>query len=302
MSKNYSRPLVNLDPSQKVRFDSEFELVLLRWRYLLKSPNPKEEVFKQYAATLDSTTKRMYQKFKYAFSTLGYLYEDVRNISNMYLVSYLGVFSLNLPENYKKFEKAFIAKNKTEPTKEDILKKDKSNFTSFLIQRLEEAAKICAQKNRNIRGTDSIYEGFIGEKPLKEENHDQLLINPEVLGYKKLKKMDIEKFALEMGVKASGTFKNKEGKLIVIIEKGPRQLSTEDVVDIYGADPYYDNPYDTLRKIQEDLDLEDYKVEFDTMNKEDKKSLLYDFLLKNEKNPKMSEEVKHAQKILNRLG
>jgi hypothetical protein len=294
--KNIRKLKGGLNPNVSINYKDSFELVLFRWRYLLKSPNPKPADFQKHFPIMNIVSKKMWYKFKYAFTTVGYDYDDVRNLANIYLVGYLGVFSLKKKENLAKFVKSFKKKNKRAPNKEEIEKKDANNFVSFLTQRLEEAGKICSQKNRNIRGTDGVYEAFIGDFPI--EIPDEVLVsNPGLYGYKKLKKKDLETHAKIAGVEPKGKFRTAENKIIVVVEIGPRPLSVDDMSDFYSTENAFTmNPVSFMEALEEEhLDL-DYQNKFKSMDVKEKVKTLFSFIAANKNNPKFAEEVRTAKK------
>jgi len=299
--KNIRKLKGGLNPDVSINYKESFELVLFRWRYLLKSPNPTPEDFQAHFPIMNIVSRKMWYKFRYAFSTVGYDYDDVRNLANIYLVGYLGVFSLKNKENLEKFVKAYKKKNKVRPSKEDIEKKDANNFVSFLTQRLEEAGKICSQKNRNIRGTDGVYEAFIGEHPV--DVADELLVSaPERFGYKKLKKKDLEIHAKAAGVEAKGQFRTIDSKIVRVVEIGPRPLQVEDMTGFYSPENAFTmNPLSFMEAIEEEaIDL-NFKNKFQSMKVKDKVQKLVSFITANKNNPKFAEEVKTAKKMVKEI-
>jgi hypothetical protein len=295
----------SLDVNMKVDYKEEFELVLMRWRYLLKSPNPPSEVFKEYSKTLNSVSKRMWYSFKYAFSVAGYDYNDVRALADVYLVAYYGIFSLrNNPDELKRFKETYKRKNKveTDPTDEEVTKKDHNNFVSFLTQRLEEAGKICSQKNRNIRGTDGYREAFIGDAEVQVSD-EVLRSHPETFGYRKLKKKELDAYSAILGAKARGTFRTPDDKVVRVVEMGPKALREEDLQEVYSPDSAFTmNPLRFMEAIEEEqADLE-LRNRFEALEADERTQLLKSFIASNKNNPKLAEEIKAAKKMVREIG
>jgi hypothetical protein len=292
----------SLNPNVSINYKDSFELVLFRWRYLLKSPNPTPQDFAVHYPIMNIISRKMWYKFRYAFSTIGYDYDDVRNLANIYLVGYLGVFSLKNKDNLAKYVSSYKKKNKKNPSKEEIEKKDTNNFVSFLTQRLEEAGKICSQKNRNIRGTDGVYEAFLGELPV--DVSDEVLVSaPERFGYKKLKKKDLEILAKNAGVEPKGQFRTADSLVVRVVEIGPRPLQVEDMTGFYSPENAYTmNPLSFMEAVEEEVSDLKLKNHFDSMKSEEKVRRLNIFINNCKNNPKYAEEVKTAKRLVKEIG
>jgi len=292
----------SLKTNVSINYKDNFELVLMRWRYLLKSPNPPAAVFQEFRKTLDNVSRKMWYDFRYAFSIAGYDQDDVRALANIYLVGYLGVFSLRNKENLKKFKVTFKNKNGKLPTVEEIAKKDQNNFVSFLTQRLEEAGKICSQKNRNIRGTDGFKEAYIGENTV-DVSDELLSVQPEKYGYKKLKKKDLESLSTAAGVKPKGTFRTPDSRVVRVVEIGPKTLRAEDLTELYSPDNAYTmNPMAFMEAVeQEHADL-NLRKRFESMPQDTKVETLRNFIASHKDNPRYSEEVKAAKQMVREIG
>ena len=112
-----------------------------------------KKVFDSYKDIVSQESRKTYAKFKNTFKNVGLELDDLENISRVYLVGYLGLYSLdNNPSAMAKFVDSFQRKNKTDnlPPKEIVLKKDRSNFISNLKQKLPMLADICRSKSTNI--------------------------------------------------------------------------------------------------------------------------------------------------------
>lgn len=292
----------NLNVNSSISYKDNFELVLMRWRYLLKSPNPKVEVFTEYSKELNSVSKKMWYSFRYAFSTAGYDYDDIRSLADVYLVGYLGMFSLKLKDKLKIYKTTFKAKNGKNPNKEEISKKDRSNFISFLTQRLGEAGKICSQKNRNIRGTDGVNEGFIGTVSVNVSD-EQFLHNYSLYGYKKLKKKDLEKYLKDYDAKNKTEFQVENLKLIRVIDMGPKVLQAEDLHDFYTPDNSFSlNPQSYMEAVEEERNDIELSDRFQKMASKDKLKTLKTFISKYKDNHMYAEEIKIAKKMVKEIG
>lgn len=291
-----------LKTNVSINYKDNFELVLMRWRYLLKSPNPSPEAFLEFSKPLKSVSRKMWYAFKYAFSIAGYDEDDVRALADIYLVGYLGVFSLKNKDNLKKFKATFKKKNGKLPNAEEISKKDQNNFVSFLTQRLEEAGKICSQKNRNIRGTDGFKEAYIGEFVV-DVSDELLSVQPERYGYRKLKKKELEQLAAQMASKPKGQFKTADAKIVRVVEIGPKTLRAEDLTELYSPENAYTmNPMAFMEAVEQEHEDLNLRKRFESMAQDTKLETLKNFIAVHKDNPRYSEEVKAAKTLVKEIG
>lgn len=292
-----------LDTNMKVRFEDEFELVVMRWRYLLQSPNPTDQRMMMFEGILNSTSRKIWRRFKYAYSITGYDMDDVKALGRVHLVSYLGKFGLlEHPEKLVSFVGTFTKKNRKEPTEQDILRKDRANCASFLYQRLEEVAKICSQKNRNIRGTDGLKASFIGSVYVNAPN-EAVLDNPEKYGLKKLTKKAAEELAEKSTEKLDNGFM-ADGKFVRVVEMPPKALGEMDATDLFHNahnSLYLMNPLEALEYHNENVQDDQLRERFEELNEDGRKATLKKFIKKNSDNPKYADEVKTAREMLNSL-
>jgi hypothetical protein len=221
----------------------------------------------------------------------------------VYLIGYLGIFSLKNKDNLKKFAAAYKKRNRTRknPTAEEIDKKDKNNFVSFLTQRLEEAGKICSQKNRNIRGTDGVYEAFIGDARA-DVTDEALTVRPEAYGYRKLKKKELETLAASSNVEPKGQFVTPDNKIVRVVEIGPKPLRAEDISDVYSPDNAFSmNPLTFMEAVEEEANDTMLKRRFDSMLLPEKTSKLERFIDRYADNPRYHEEVRLAKRMVREI-
>jgi hypothetical protein len=293
----------SLDTSKRIDYNEDLELVLFRWRYLLKSPNPKEEAFVQYRDIIKIITNKVWRKFSYTFSVTGYALEDIISLSNIYLIGFLGNFSLEAENKVEKYRELFLLKNNREPEAKDYLTKNKSIFTNFLIQRLEEAAKVCSQKNRNIRGTTNTYEAYIGDSD-PNVSEDKIKDHPQKYGLNKLSMKDLNNILKDYPENDGySSFYTKEGKFIKIISAGPQSLKENDyqVISFREGQAYYKDPESNLLSKEEDERIENLYKSFDNAEIKYKIEKLSYFIMQNKNNIKMKDEVKTARTLLRTL-
>lgn len=292
-----------LDTNKRVDFEDEFELVIMRWRYLLQSPNPTNDRMAQFDTIVNSTTRKIWRRFKYAYGVTGYDMDDVKALGRVHLVSYIGQFGLLEHEDkLVNFIKGFIKKNEKEPTEQEILRKDRANCASFLYQRLEESAKICAQKNRNIRGTDGVKCAYIGDF-LVDAPAEAIMDNPAHYGLTKLTKKRTEELEAISTLKTDVGFV-AEGKHVRVIDTSPKPMTEVDATELFYNSKnslFLMDPLETMEYFAEAVRDEEIKNIFEGLETDKRKELLKEFLDDNKGNPKMAEELKAARDMISQL-
>src|ERR1700687_1974913 len=299
MSRRVSRPQAD---KKKIHCKNEFELCYLRHQYLRrakKNPNNKEmEPFQKITTLFAQKTYFTYRKL---FFLVGLEREDLINIANVHLVSFLGLFSLeSMPDKYKEFVRYFKEIQNKKPQENDILDKNKANFTLFLKQRMQDLVRVCRQKVRNIKGlpVDGFFYYYGPNKPPK--NTQELIKNYEHLGFRKL---DIAVFK-SIKKKIDNTI-----DLVFIFDGNyyiavPLEKNTLRLHDFSGAGL---NPYDSLHNmtpeeayftLEEEEIWDSHQEAFETFAPEDKKTVIQNFIEENRKDPKYREEIRTARRLL----
>ena len=286
----------------KIHSKNEFELCYLRHKYFRKVKfNPTKKEMEPFLHIAKRLAKNTYFRYQPLFYQVGFELEDVLNIANVQLVSFLGLFSLEkMPEKYKEFVKTFKKIQEKKPEKKDILDKNQANFTLFLKQRMEDVVRICKQKAKNIKGLP--YEEFTyycgSKKPPKNVN--EFLKNYEKLGFKKIDYLTFKSIKKRAGLINTVTF-DFNGNYYVAIPVEKKNLNIE---DFSGADL---DPHDSLHNMTpENLYLSteenkkwDIKIkEFNNKNNKIKINIIKNFINKNKNNCKFCSEIKTAKRML----
>jgi hypothetical protein len=165
----------------------DFEKLYLRWKYFLKGRlKVTDEVSAAkyliaFKREILSSSNTFYFKNKVILERMGMSLDDVISISQVHLISYIGAFSLeNNLGKLEIFKEKHQKKHEVLPTKEDILKKDRINFMSFLRQRYTELIKYC------LRELQKISMDKIERKYFKSKHVVLNIANPDILrNYKK---------------------------------------------------------------------------------------------------------------------
>lgn len=290
---------------KKIHFSNEFELCYLRHTYFRKTTyNPDKEEMLPYQALAKHLARNTFFTYKNLFALVGFESEDLINIANVHLVSFLGLFSLDkLPEKYKDFITTFVANNSKEPSAEQILNKNKANCTIFLKQRMENVVRICRQKARNIKGlpTEEYYFYCGTTKPPKILRN--LTENYEKYGYRKLDAA-VYKTIRKKAKPDEGKIFRFNGKYYVAVLVAQKNLALEDLL---GADM---NPYDSIHNMDPEqvlfslettVNWEKKQEEFDRKSKFSKSNIIKKFIEENRENASYKEELRTARKLLKTL-
>lgn len=302
MRKRVRRPEAD---KKKIHCRNEFELCYLRHQYFRKvNYNPTEKDMKPYLHIATLLASKTFFTYRPLLLLVGLEKEDVINIANVHLVSFLGLFSLEkMPEKYNEFVGIFEKYEDHKPKKSDILNKNQSSFTLFLKQRMEDLIRICRQKARNIKGVPA--EGFFYYfgPTLPPRNLSDLVKNYERLGFKKIDAAVYKSIKKRAGVYEDSTFLFDEKYYIAVpIEK--KSLTEE---DLNGAGM---SPRDTLHNMNPEeiyFNLEDTQVwekrqdEFDGKSSNAKANIIKRFIKKNKSNTSFREEIKVARQLLKEL-
>lgn len=287
---------------KKIHSKNEFELCYLRHQYLRKVKfNPTEAQMRPYHNIIRVAAKRTYFTYTNIFKLVGFEVEDVINIGKIHLVSYLGLFAVDqVPAKYDKFFDKFYEKWNDVPDSDDILDKDKADFTMFLKQRMEDVVRVCRQKAKNIKGLQTeeylVYYG----KTVPPMDLNELATGHEKFGYRKL---DVSLFkSLKKKIKTqTGPVYILNGLFYVTIPVDHRNLS---VHDIMGSDmnPYNNivnmTPEELLSRHESDVSFEAKKANFMSKSQVYRDRKLRNFIDANKNDPRYTQEVRAARKML----
>lgn len=303
MSPRYvSRPKA---AKRKIHSKNEFELCYLRHKYFRKVKyNPTVENMKPFTHIAAHLAKNTFFRYQMLFSIVGFELEDVINIANVHMVSFLGLFSLEkMPEKYKEFVKLFKYIQGENPKDSDILDKNRANFTLFLKQRMEDVVRVCRQKARNISGMP--YEEcryYCGPKKPPKRLSD-LLKNHEKFGFKKIDSAVFKTIKKRAGLIHTSIF-DFLGTYYVAVPVEKRSLQLDDFVGA-NMDPndnmHNMNPEEALFTLEDKELWDQRRGEFRNKTDQMKAILVRNFIDKNRGNGRFAEEVKTARKFLRGL-
>jgi hypothetical protein len=289
--------------NQKVTTSENFELCYLRHQYFRRvSYNPSKEEMGPYFSIVSNLSKKTFFGNYGLFRTMGMNEEDLFNIGNVHLVSFLGLYSLEKSEKrMKEWQIKFVLKEGKDPLPADFIQKNKANFTMFFKQRMEDLVRICRQKSRNVKGqSPGDYTVFCGQnKPPKYPM--RLLQDYQELGYKKIDFSVFKSIRKKADVDSDATMFPFDNKWYVAIAIDKDGLELEDLI----ASDY--NPYDNVHNMQPDVFYEEKESEslidsFNGNTDSKKRSVLKNFIAKNKNDGQYRKEIVVAKKLLKTLG
>jgi len=287
---------------KRIFYKESFELCYLRHKYLKSITHvATRSEMDPYNAIIENFATSTFNVYKSLFIMVGLDWEDVMSTSKIYLATYIGLFALERKaKKLAKFKKLFKKLNQRKCEKEDILNKNKADFTCFLKQRLQDLVRVCKQKAKNIKGL--VAEEFLVFTGTKQPPLDieDLLENHSAYDY----------HPLNSGVfkTVKKNFKNQEGpvyrykkKWYVCVPIRKKALSTNDITNS-DMDP--SNNIWSLNP-EQFLDYKETNTEewlFKKSSKKTKVKIVKEFFDKNWNNPELREEVKIAKEYLENAG
>jgi hypothetical protein len=291
---------------KRINYKESFELCFLRHQYIRKvtHKSTREETLK-YNKIVNNISQNTFYVYKNLFFLVGLDLEDVVNISQVHLISFLGLFALERqPDKLQKFKDIFQSHNSLVCTEEDLLNKNKSSFTCFLKQRMEDLIRVCRQKAKNIKGL--IAEEFVvfRGKVRPPKDIEDLLDDHEKHGYRKLGTSVFKTIKKRMSNKQEGPVYLDDGVWYVCVPIRKKVLSLTDFA-CNNYNPYDNmhnmNPEEVFDKKQEELQELDKHAEFYNFSVKDQKRIVNLFITENKKNVDLKEEVSLAKKYLETL-
>lgn len=295
------RPKAN---KKKIHSRNEFELCYLRHQYFRRVKyNPSMEEMKPFMGIATHLAKNTFFTYKNLFHTVGFEADDVVNIAQVHLVSFLGLFSLEkMPEKYNDFVKVFNNLQEKNPQENDVLNKNKANFTMFLKQRMEDVVRVCRQKARNIKGfpVEEFYHFYGPNKPPKIRR--ELLKNYEKLGFRKLDTAVFKSIKKKSGhFYLNFTF---NGNYYISVPLERKSVNQDDFIGA-GMDPrdsiHNMAPDEIYFNAEEISDWETKKNDFLVKPKDIKTNIIKNFIKTNKNKEEYKDEIKAARRLLKEL-
>lgn len=281
---------------------NDFEFTYLRHQYLRRvKKQPTREEMAPYYKIVENLTRNTFYVYKNLFLMVGLDIEDVLNNGQIQLVSFLGLFALERnPKKLADFKRNFRSRNSIICSKADILNKNQANFNCFLKQRLNDMVRVCKQKAKNIKGI--VAEDFVVFKGSKVPPKDieDLLENHKQYGYSPLTTTAFKPIKNRMTNRQEGPVYLDDKTWYVCVPIRKKNLNFTDFT-CNNYDPY-DNlhnmtPEEVLEK-REGSDWDGKWLSFNIASNKDRIEAIKNFIVQNQGNPKLKEELKTAKRFL----
>lgn len=284
--------------SKRMNFKDNFEMLYLRHEYFKKAKRLDPAMVDRYAGIVHTTAKIMFGKLT-NFEKVGFAEEDVIAITNVYMLSYMALYSIQT--NPKEMENV-LKKRKIESLPDsEILRIDRNRLINFLRQRLHHCGTLCARKARNITvGADR--RGVFAETAttFKTASKEMILENYKKYGYRKITLMEYKQALDKARLAGTKDLIDSNGFKIFRVELLNDGISETDYrILVESNQSFTSRPPDViLEKIEEDSILEGKRRKFNGMTPEERSKVLNTFLRKNKGDQGLKKEIKLAKKML----
>lgn len=279
---------------------NDFESCYLRHSYLKRvTIRPSKEQMQPYEGLIRKFSNKMHRHNKRLMESIGFLEEDLQNISRVHLVTFLGLFTLERNEDaYDRYIDVFLDYHKRMPTENDLLDYNKAVFTKFLKQRAKDMVRICTQKVRNIKG--NLLEKFTVFKGKNKPPEDlrPLFISPKSFGYRTILANTFHERRVKLeknGQKPPIYF--LDGFYYIYVPAQNKTLTAEDLsCSVLGT-------HDNIYGMTADLILEkaalDKKIHyFENLANKNKINILRNFISKHQGKSDYAVEISAARKMI----
>lgn len=286
-------------------YQDNFEMVYLRHEYLSKIKVFKSEWVRNNEAIVNITAKKMYDKLRPNFEIMGFDIDDLVSITNVYMLAYMGLYSLTTNEELKqRFISKFTTRTNKEPEEKDFIRTERNNLINFLRQRLFHCANLCERKSRNIKVGREKHGIFAFTADSKASCEEVILQDYKKLGYRKVTQKEYKDAIADARLNDLNNVVDVDGfKIFEIqifsngIQKDDYQMLLEDNFN----NVYNQSPEHMMVEYEDSVELEGYRNKFNSMEIQDKINTLSDFLVNNKNSNLCKSELKTARKMLEEL-
>ena len=280
-------------------------MLILRHDYLSRVENPDPKWVKEFEGVVNKTSWIMFNKYRSNFTKIGYEIEDIINITNCYMISYMSLYSIRRNDSVlTKIRKSYRKRFGHYPKPEYIDRKEKINMINFLRQRLQHAALICSRKLRNISvDSEKIATYAYTEDSVSVPEHT-IFKQGEQFGYRKVTKDEFKEIKKLAKKNKTTELKDKNGYGILQIDIPNNGIGLEDYRDLFvdtKDDIYHRSPEQSLKRIEDEIDMSNMIDEFFGLDDNNKKSCLRDFIDRYKDDKSYKIELREARKMLKRL-
>lgn len=303
--------------SKKISSKEDFELCYLRHQYIRRvNFNPTAEEMAPYSKIVAIQARKTFYAYSGLFKLVGLEMDDLNNIGQVHLVSFLGLYSFRVPEKLREFVVAQVLKTGKVPPSWVQDAKNKANLTLFLKQRMQDVVRVCQQKARNIKGmaTEEFYVFYGPKKPPKNprdliENYEKMGFRKlDIASYKTIRKRVMKQRKEEGKTSAPSETKNEiikfAGSYYITVPLEHRDLTVHDFAGA-GMDPYDSihnrNPEQLFFEQADQEEFDAKRANFEAQSLKRRETIVRHFIRKHKGDPKFKEELQTARKFLKEL-
>lgn len=293
---------------KRISHRNEFELCYLRHKYFKRAKKElTKEDLKLYQSAIEKLSLNNFYLYKSIFLCVGMVLEDILAIAKAHLVTFIGLFSLQADKKKRMaFYASFKNANGRKPNEKDIEQANIRLFFKFLKQRMEDLVRICKQKSAYITGKQ--YDSFEVFSSNFEPTKDQVVFLKHIgscsteyipMGFRKVSNYSFKKID-----KSENSVKNNvyflDGLWYVKVTRSNSRITKEDLeCSIFGNSEsiHLKDPETIMIDIEKEKTIDRFK----TLDSSSKIEVFKKFIKTNKNNPKMSVEVREAEKQIKRL-
>jgi hypothetical protein len=283
---------------KRFNFRDDFEMLYLRHDHLERAGQLDGTLIKKYAGIVSTTAKIMFRRLT-NFEKVGFAEEDVISIANVYMLSYMALYSLQ--NNATEMDSVLKKRGVSSLPDLEIARIERNRLISYLRQKLHHCGVLCARKARNITvGSDKrgVFAETENSRPVPKE---MILEDHGKYGYRKATVKEHKEALTKAREKQGLNTLDKDGFKIFKIEKLNDGIDQEDyrILVENNKSIFYHSPDMALQMMEEELSLDKYRQKFEGMEKKEKERILVHFIEKNKGDRAYKQEIKFARKILN---
>lgn len=281
---------------KKNSYLEDFEGMIIRNDYLKRS-HFDEAYYNDLKHLAKITAAEMFFKYDTFYRRISYHQDDVEQICNCYLVSYLSLYSIKNDEKffYKVMEKYQKMKGRL-PDEVEMKREDRNRAIQFMRQQCQKSVVVVNRKSRNIiMGKDKIHFFAFTENSIEVSDLSVLVKSWEKLNYRKITLKEYKMLQKKHGKRQEVL--DDFGYKVVLV-----QILAEGEGDYGETDYTPDNRYapeTVLCKIEDDKEMAYFDSEF----KKDKNKIikLKSFIEAHKRDKSYKDEVKAANAILKEI-
>ena len=291
--------------AKKYSYKDDFEMLMVRHDYLNRIEDPDPTWFAKFEPTVKLTSYRFFNKFKTIFTRVGYELDDVRSITNCYMMSYMSLYSIERNRDVRdRIVASYQRRFGRPPTEGEIDKKEKINMISFLRQRLNHAVIVCKRKSRNIVVDADVNVAYAYTKDSLPVSNETIMREGRDHGYRKLSVNELKNLKKEAKANKVKDLIDKDGFQVIELSKSSEWIDKESYSHLfvdYKTDIYHVSAEESLSIKEEEFNISSMTEKFLDMPKKEKRKCLNSFIKKYSKNKFYRKELTTARKMLKNL-